>query len=416
MSSAYLLPIKTAVFVFPLLALFLLVPVAIVLYRRHGIMSSWRTLSFYSFLFYALTAFCMTIVPLPGPSVDVCAKYPELAHPQLTLGNTFNDIWKEAKGEVSLNALVLHNPAVIETGLNLLLLLPLGVYLRYHFRRGFLASSLIGFGTAAFFELTQLTGVWGLYECPYRLFDVDDLAVNTAGAMLGWAVAGPLTRWLPTLDTLDDAALARRPVPVGRRLLALLLDFTGLPFLMGFLSLVCAVLLGKNWFLFGPVLAVAVWFVLLPWWTGATPGKWVLLLRLVGPDGGRPAPWRLAVRVLVLSVPFLPIPIGLGVVLAAAISISYAAAGGLLDRIADNPGVLLELVGEHLPSVLAVLALLGVTFGLFVAFAVALLWHPRRLGLHELISGVHNVALPHKRARRPEATPEPATEPVAVAD
>ncbi|WP_223839312.1 hypothetical protein [Saccharopolyspora pogona] len=39
---------------------------------------------------------------------------------------------------------------------------------------------------------------------------MDDLIVNTGGAMVGWAIAGPLTRWLPTLDTLDDAALERR--------------------------------------------------------------------------------------------------------------------------------------------------------------------------------------------------------------
>lgn len=404
MASAYLLPIQTAVFVFPLLALLLLVPVAITLYRRHGIMSSWRTLSFYSFLFYALTAFCMTIVPLPKASVDVCTKYADIARPQLVLGNTFSDIWKEAHHEVSLNALVIHNPAVIETGLNLLLLLPLGVFLRYHFRRGLLASAAIGFGTALFFECTQLTGLWGLYPCPYRLFDVDDLTVNTLGAVLGWFVAGPLTRWLPTLNSLDDEALARRPVPLGRRLLALLLDVVGLPFLMVPTVGVCAVLFGRDGVFLGLLLAFVFWFVLLPWWTGGTPGKKVLLLKLVTADGERPAPWRLFVRAVVLALPFLPFP-AVTLVLAAAAASSSASAIALVEAVREDPGVLFEAVNAHLTSVIVVVLVVGLSFALPLVFALALRLHPQRLGVHELLSGVRNQALPHKRARQAAAAP-----------
>jgi glycopeptide antibiotics resistance protein len=38
-------------------------------------------------------------------------------------------------------------------------------------------------------ELTQLTGIWGLYPCPYRQFDVDDLILNTTGVVIGFALA-----------------------------------------------------------------------------------------------------------------------------------------------------------------------------------------------------------------------------------
>ncbi|MDW6062039.1 VanZ family protein [Streptomyces sp. FXJ1.4098] len=99
--------------------------------------------------------------------------------------------------------------------------------MRYHFRQGLRATAALGFGASLFFELTQWSGVWGLYACPYRLFDVDDLIVNTSGAMLGWVLAGPVARRLPTLETLDGRALARHPVPFGRRLTALVVDLVG---------------------------------------------------------------------------------------------------------------------------------------------------------------------------------------------
>ena len=34
--------------------------------------------------------------------------------------------------------------------------------------------------------LLQFTGLWGFADCPYRLFDVDDLYFNTLGAGVGW--------------------------------------------------------------------------------------------------------------------------------------------------------------------------------------------------------------------------------------
>jgi putative membrane protein len=36
--------------------------------------------------------------------------------------------------------------------------------------------------------------VFGFFECPYRLFDVDDLMLNTSGAVLGFLVTLPLRK------------------------------------------------------------------------------------------------------------------------------------------------------------------------------------------------------------------------------
>ncbi|MGA5560310.1 hypothetical protein ACPCUV_03865 [Streptomyces platensis] len=55
----------------PALAFVMFMPTASVLYRRHGVMTRWRVLSLHGGVHYALTAFCMTFVPLPKLSVVV---------------------------------------------------------------------------------------------------------------------------------------------------------------------------------------------------------------------------------------------------------------------------------------------------------------------------------------------------------
>lgn len=102
-----------------------------------------------------------------------------------------------ARGPLHLAGL-LRNPNVYEAFFNVLLLVPLGMYLRYYFRRTWWQTLLIGFATTLFYETSQITGLWGLYAHPYRLFDVDDLMLNTLGAMVGFWAVGPAMRVLPT--------------------------------------------------------------------------------------------------------------------------------------------------------------------------------------------------------------------------
>ncbi|WP_432252463.1 VanZ family protein [Streptomyces sp. HNM1019] len=398
MATAYVLPIKTAAALFPLLALLLLLPTAVALYRRHGVMSRGRALSLYGFLYYSLTALCMTIVPLPKQTADMCQRFAMVAHPQWMPGNTFRDIWKEADHEVGLNALVLQNPAVAGTVFNLLLLLPLGVFLRYHFRRSLPATAAIGFAVSLSFELTQWTGVWGLYSCPYRLFDVDDLIVNTAGAMAGWLLAGPVARTLPTLESLDGRALAARPVPFGRRLTALVVDVAGYVIASVFTAAVMMYRGGSApvWTLLGIFVA---WFVLLPLATGATPGKRLLLLKLVAEDGGPLVAWRLALRALLIGALVMPFLAGLFLALLTLLREPYPSALFATVRDSGTQGAAAVLTALSPAQLLAVV----VGFTLTASCVRKTLRHPDRLAPHDRVSGIHNATLPHGRAVREAA-------------
>ena len=48
-------------------------------------------------------------------------------------------------------------------------------------------------GLTLFIETAQLTALFGLYPCPYRQFDVDDLILNVAGILAGFALARGMT-------------------------------------------------------------------------------------------------------------------------------------------------------------------------------------------------------------------------------
>jgi glycopeptide antibiotics resistance protein len=71
--------------------------------------------------------------------------------------------------------------------LNVALFVPFGVALGW--RRSAARVALWALATTLLIELTQLTGLWFLYDCAYRTFDVDDLWAGVLGAVLGCAVA-----------------------------------------------------------------------------------------------------------------------------------------------------------------------------------------------------------------------------------
>jgi glycopeptide antibiotics resistance protein len=188
-------------------------PFVAVNYRRYGRLTIRHTLTWLAFTVYFLAIWTYTLLPLPDQSIVRCA------HPQLQPFYFVADLFKYPVDSVGA---LLRNPVVLQTGLNVVLFLPLGFFLRALFGKGVGWTVLAGAALSLFVEVTQLTGVWGLYPCAYRLFDVDDLISNTFGALLGgvialaaprrWVSARPLQIGQPT------------PVTVGRRLTAMAVD------------------------------------------------------------------------------------------------------------------------------------------------------------------------------------------------
>jgi hypothetical protein len=132
-------------------------------------------------LLWATTTFlAMTHLPLPDPGSG-CPK--PFTEPQLT---PFNLLWERA-GSVS-------RIYSLSTVANFLLCAVIGALLR-----PFTARAWVALGCAAVLslavELSQLTGMFGLFPCPWRQFDVDDLILNILGVLAGFLAVGRVRAW-----------------------------------------------------------------------------------------------------------------------------------------------------------------------------------------------------------------------------
>jgi glycopeptide antibiotics resistance protein len=140
-------------------------------------------------LLYAVLAWAQVLLPFPQDEICLVRH----VDAQLVPFRWVTDAQRYTGGSFLELAL---SPPVVVRALNVLLLVPLGVLLRRWWGRGLATTVAVGFLVSLAFELTQWTGVWGVVECAYRTFDVDDLIANTAGAALGWWLA-PLVRVIP---------------------------------------------------------------------------------------------------------------------------------------------------------------------------------------------------------------------------
>jgi glycopeptide antibiotics resistance protein len=257
-------------------------------YRKYGAISPFRTVMLFSFLFYLQCAYFLTILPLP-----------EVSQVSALTGPTHNLIpFDFVRDFVEKSGFVLEKPgtwlAALKTSeflqpvFNVLLLFPLGVYLGY-FARGKLArTALICLAVSLFFELTQLSALYGIYPRPYRLFDVDDLMLNTLGGVLGYLLfTHALSRLpLPTKEKLEAKTRARGAGPVGyiRRLVAWGLDYAVIVLLSSFFAGLFDVERGVAYAVVLNLYTAGLALLL----RGRTPGKALVRVKITEEDTSAP--------------------------------------------------------------------------------------------------------------------------------
>ncbi|MFC5405604.1 VanZ family protein [Cohnella soli] len=290
MLDFYVLPISYAFFTFPIAAALFTLPFLIVQYRRYGYIHKYRALILYLFLLYLMNAFYLILLPLPDSIHNSPPKAKSYA--QWIPFHFVSDIAKETGVRLDSPATYLHllkERAFLQVVFNILLMVPFGMFMRHYFRTRWAVCLLCTLGLSLFFEITQVTAVFGIYDYPYRLFDVDDLMMNTAGGLFGFVFADWIGRWLPRTDKLDERTdLSVRRVSYTQRAVAFLIDWMIMVPLMAILSVLHVP--------FTYLCAVVGYFIVIPFITnGLTPGKWLVRIRVKG-KGERVTMRELAVR------------------------------------------------------------------------------------------------------------------------
>ena len=310
--SSYVANVYVALAIFPVLAALLSLPYAIYQYRRYGSIPWWKTFLVAALIFYLLCAYFMVILPLPANrEVYVAAAQT----PQLVPFRFIQDI--RATVSVDVHSArswlaALRRPTVYVVLFNLALTMPFGAFMRYLFHRRWwqvLAGGLLLF---LFFEVSQLTGLFGIYAHPYRLFDVDDLIVNTTGAMVGFWLSIPACRLMPDLDDVNARARERGAsyTTFTRRALAFAIDAVATALVeAGLRAFGGDAFSGDVGALLARTLACGVTFMLIPFITrGQTIGHAVLRLRVVRPDGEPASRMACVARYALLFWGFLLFP------------------------------------------------------------------------------------------------------------
>lgn len=201
--DTYIASIRTAFSMFPLVAIALTIPYILHSYRKYGAVSRLRTVIVFSFIFYMLCAYCLVVFPLPDREVVASMTTPATQLLPLQFVRDFVAKTTFRLTDVSTYIPALTNGLFLQPLFNLFLTVPFGIYLAYYFKLDKRTIVIMSFGLSLFFELTQLTGLYGVYPRPYRLFDVDDLLLNTLGGYVGYFIGCRVNVILPSRQAID---------------------------------------------------------------------------------------------------------------------------------------------------------------------------------------------------------------------
>lgn len=325
--GGYIEALEQAAILFPILAVLFTIPYIAWNYHKYGSVLSLRILIVYSFILYMLCAYCLVILPLPtGEAAANLSGHQAQLVPFTFLG----DIARESDAVLSQPRTwltVFNSNAFLTTLFNLFLTMPFGMYLRYYFRCGWKRTLVYSLLLSLFFELTQLSGLYFIYPGSYRLFDVDDLIVNTCGSMIGFVLARIAMRFLPSREELDRESFVRgRRVSLLRRIVAFIYDEIAYAVLFIVVFLIWTANFGT----------MSVWVYALIWLAyfalcpivlrGQTIGHRLTKLRIVSFSGGKARWYQYALRYTLLFVLLVIAPVVLNW------SISFLAGRGLLGE------------------------------------------------------------------------------------
>ncbi len=298
--EVYLESIKTAFLIFPFLAFLITLPYLLLQYHKYGSVPLIRSSIVYTFILYLLTAYFLVILPLPSKEevLMMPTKIPQLI-PFDFVGD-FVEAFKETSGVLSF----LKSPIVYTTLFNIAITIPFGIYLRYYFKKKWYTTIIYTFLLSLYFEITQLTGLYGLYPKAYRLFDVDDLIINTLGGLIGYLITPIVTIFLPDRDKIDKLSYKRgKVVSIYRRFLAFLIDI----FIFATIMFIMLALLNFNDFVLPLIIMTAIYYVILPTITSHTLGKYLVKIKLESKNKHKHLSIFIRQVILYLGIVFGPI-------------------------------------------------------------------------------------------------------------
>lgn len=188
---------------FPLFAVIATLPIFAIVLIRYKTINFVRIGLNYAMILYFLCLIALVFFPLPSAEQAACLSTHDI---QIIPFKFVFDIINESPFKLLNPATyipALLNKAVLQVLFNIIMLIPFGMFLRYYCQYNARKIIILSFLLSFFIELTQLTGMYGIYNGSYRLCDVDDLITNTLGGYLGYSLINRLNGFIPSLHKFD---------------------------------------------------------------------------------------------------------------------------------------------------------------------------------------------------------------------
>ncbi|MFC6202092.1 VanZ family protein [Lactiplantibacillus nangangensis] len=308
--SALLEPVHIIILALPFMTFLVAMLVLTVQLQTKKTLTERNIIGTYSFIWYLAAAYLLIILPLPTRSTVANLTSAEYNLQPFLFLTEFKQLTPFQADDPSTWLAALKSESFFQPFFNVLFFMPIGAYLKWRHHWPLWLITLTSFTISLFFETTQLTGLYGYYARAYRMFDVDDLMMNTLGGMIGaWALIVIPRRWR---ETDHSTALTQASHPINwQRIGALLIDW-------GLIAAfdVCYFVLVKHfdW----PLTRDPRWLYLLDiglfFWLparlthGKTLGGWLTNSRLISTTGQTVTGWQLAIHyggLYLVSLPLL---------------------------------------------------------------------------------------------------------------
>ena len=197
-----------------------LLPVLATVVRRYGRLRGWPMISALGLIASAVALAAFTVFPLPRPGTVECSSTNLTDYWQTDLLASISPIAHQASvigWEATTTSTIF-----MQVAFNIVLFVPFAFFLHQVTRWNGLGIIFAALLASALIEATQGTGFWGVYPCPYRLLDVDDVLANTVGGVVGLIISYIFVGVFPFATPKKVPDL--NPPSLGRRTLAGLID------------------------------------------------------------------------------------------------------------------------------------------------------------------------------------------------
>ena len=274
--QSFISAVWSSLFVFPIIAAVFTLPYILFQYNRYGSILFVRVIIIYSFVYYLLASYFLAILPIPP--LEMVGEFEGLAINLIPFSFV-----KEVILDPSSQSLegwqileLFSDFRILEPILNIVMFIPLAIYLRYYFQLNFKQTILLSFALSLFFEISQISGLFGIYPKPYRIFDINDLMANTLGGIVGYLITPVVTIFLPSREKIEQTSYIKgQDVTLARRTFAWIIDV----FLVTLFMLIYNLFMNESYFIITWMIVTFIYFVSIPFLNKQTIGKWIVQIQ-----------------------------------------------------------------------------------------------------------------------------------------